>query len=763
MKLKLRGEYQDCLRDLAGREVLRFAPACNTIVYRALDLIAKLLTNEPGMSGILYWAVGSGLPAWDAASPSAERGTTKLVNEIYRKRLDPERDLSYDSATHSLTVRVSFAPDEAVGTLREFGLFGGDANGWPDTGHLINYRIHAAVEKTSDNSLERRLRFTFASEAMPVPLVNLVGGLLSNRPGLRGIQYWAVGSGLPAWDTNLPPVNLQATKLENETFRKPLDTTAQINYLADAHTLIVRAAFDFDEAEGVLREFGLFGGDATDEPATGFLLNYQVHPAIVKTQLQSLEREFQLTLGSGVSVAVPELTGLSMEETARKLEEVGLALGEVREGESALAGGGEETGRVTGQEPQAGLDVAEGAKVNVEVSALPFVAVPEIRGLMPEEAATVLERRGLSLKFDEETRTEESELREGSIARQNPVAGARVGRRTAVSVVLATPFKTIVPDVSGLTAEVAGLVLDKAGLALAAAPYRAQGTETGWGKVVEQNPPAGANAPTGSSVEITLSAPHTVEVPNLIGMEPDAAVAALQAAAAVVLKELKLPHAPAGLTLGAQTLLESAENVGQIVVQRPSARTRAALFSTVDVSVATLPRSVVPNLIGLELEAAGAALKERGLGVGKVVRQENAFQSNRIFRQEPEGGKLLPTDMTVNVTLATPILVTVPNLIAHTRAVAAATLEGLRLVLGEPVVRPSALPPGSVIEQTPAAGEVVPIGTTIQVTIAASDLPVAEAGDEQAVEFGASFILDAAGSKPATGKKIVRYIWTLFD
>jgi len=762
VKLKLRGEYQDCLRDLAGRELLRFAPACNTIVYRALDLIAKLLTNEPGMSGILYWAVGSGLPAWDAAPPSAERSTTKLVNEVYRKRIDPERDISYDNATHSLTVRVSFAPDEAVGTLREFGLFGGDATDWPDTGDLINYRIHAAVEKTSANSLERTLRFTFASEAMSVPLVNLIGGLLSNRPGLRGIQYWAVGSGLPAWDANLPPVNLQATKLENETFRKPLDTTAQINYLADAHTLIVRAAFDFDEAEGVLREFGLFGGDATGEPATGFLLNYQVHPAIVKSRLQSLEREFQLTLGSGVSVAVPELAGLSMEEAARSLEEVGLAVGEVREGESALAGNEEETGRVTAQEPQAGIDVAEGAKVNVEVSALPFVAVPELRGLTPEEAATVLGGKGLSLNFDEGA-TEESERREGAVARQNPEAGTRVGRRIAVSIVLATPFKTIVPDVSGLTAEVAAIVLDEAGLALAAAPYRDKGAESGWGKIVEQNPPAGANASRGSSVEIALSAPHTVEVPNLVGMEPDEAVAALQAAAAVVLKELKLPHTPAGLTLGARTLLESAKNVGQIVRQQPSARARAALFSTVDVNVATLPRSVVPDLIGLELEAAGVALKERGLAVGKVVRQENAFQSDKIFRQEPEAGKVLPTDMTVNVTLATPILVTVPNLVAHTRDVAAATLEGLRLVLGEPVVQPSTLPPSSVIEQKPAAGEVVPIGTAIQVTVAPFDMPVAEAGAERAVEFGASFILDASGSKPAAGKKITRYIWTLFD
>src|SRR4028118_955011 len=135
---------------------------------------------------------------------------------------------------------------------------------------------------------------------------------------------------------------------------------------------------------------------------------------------------------------------------------------------------------------------------------------------------------------------------------------------------------------------------------------------------------------------LTLSAPRAVAVRDLIGVERDAAVAALQAAAAVVLKELKLPHTPAGLTLGAQTLLESAENageigrqqpagavvvlkelnrphtpagltlgaqtllesaenVGQIVRQQPSARARAALFSTVDVSVATLPRSVVPN------------------------------------------------------------------------------------------------------------------------------------------------------------------------
>jgi beta-lactam-binding protein with PASTA domain len=759
VNLSLTGEYRDSLRDREGRELVGTEPACNTVVYSALDLIARLLSNEPDMRGILYWAVGSGDPSWDANPPLADRNSTKLVSEIYRKHLDAKQDILYDSATRQLVVNVRFAPEEAVGTLREFGLFGGNATSSPGTGYLINYRIHPDIKKTSDNSLERHLRFTFSSETMPMPLIDLIGGLLSNRSGLSGIQYYAVGSGDPSWEANPPPKNLNATKLLNETFRKRLDATTHLSHLTATHTLVVRVTLAFDQAEGVLREFGLFGGDATDAPGTGYLLNYQTHAAINKPVLEALNREFQLSLGSDVNTTVPNLRGLPMQGVMAKLREANLALGEVREDESVIT---EIEGLVTGQEPSARVEVPEATFVNITLSASPRINVPELRGLTLDEAADVLSSMGLLTSLDERA-TEESERPPGTVARQLPDAGTRVRRGTTVRVGVATPITTAVPDLQGLTAPAASIVLGRNQLTLSPPPHPVRQSATDWDTVVEQLPAAGARAPKGSSVRITLAAPHMVEVPDLFGLEPDKAASALHAAGANVLKALQLPSVPPGLSMGAQSQVERMENVGHIVRQNPAARVQVALFSTVDVSVATLPRGAIPNLIGLELEAAKAALKNMGLALGEVIRQENMSPANTVFKQAPEAGRLAATGSKVQVTVATPVLVQVPDLIGRTRELAAETLLGMRLALGAARTQPSLQPTGTVIEQKPATGESVPIGTTIQVVIAAATLPVAEAGDNLVVEFGRSFTLDASRSKPAQGKRIVKYIWTQFD
>ena len=99
--------------------LIAFEPRPNLVVARALDLIAGLLRCQHGLGGIQYWAVGSGDPAWDAnAPPPADRRARALHHEIFRKRIDPGQ-ISYDGAAKTLSVRVTPAPGEATGTLRE--------------------------------------------------------------------------------------------------------------------------------------------------------------------------------------------------------------------------------------------------------------------------------------------------------------------------------------------------------------------------------------------------------------------------------------------------------------------------------------------------------------------------------------------------------------------------------------------------------------------------------------------------------------------
>ena len=72
MRLSIQGKYQDAIRDFNALELLRSSPRSNVVVFRAIDLIAGLLRNEPGLGGISYWAVGSGQrPLWCTAWGSA--------------------------------------------------------------------------------------------------------------------------------------------------------------------------------------------------------------------------------------------------------------------------------------------------------------------------------------------------------------------------------------------------------------------------------------------------------------------------------------------------------------------------------------------------------------------------------------------------------------------------------------------------------------------------------------------------------------------
>ena len=112
----------------------------------------------------LFIAVGVGEPAWDDTPPDSDSGGTRLINEVERKAATPGAVAYFDpdgnvvlEATPRLQIAVTFDDDQAVGTLRECGLFGGAATAAPNTGDLLAYYIHAKVEKTTGTTLTRRL------------------------------------------------------------------------------------------------------------------------------------------------------------------------------------------------------------------------------------------------------------------------------------------------------------------------------------------------------------------------------------------------------------------------------------------------------------------------------------------------------------------------------------------------------------------------------------------------------------------------------
>lgn len=131
----------------------------------------------------------------------------------------------------------------------------------------------------------------------------LIASMMKNHNGYGGISYWAVGSGVETWDDSNPPApSVGDTVLSNETFRKAV-LAEHMEYLDEAdqptpsitNKMRIQMTFTEDEANGPLREFGLYGGNATGTKDSGIMINRKNHGLIYKTSGMTLERTIILT------------------------------------------------------------------------------------------------------------------------------------------------------------------------------------------------------------------------------------------------------------------------------------------------------------------------------------------------------------------------------------------------------------------------------------------------------------------------------------
>jgi hypothetical protein len=126
--------------------------------------------------------------------------------------------------------------------------------------------------------------------------------LLKNDPALAGILYWAVGAGDPGWDTSTATPSPGADRLHLESARIAVDSE-NIAYLnpdgsvsaTPTSCIEIGAVFGWPE-DRQLREFGLFGGDASEAANSGTLINYVIHPRIDLNGGANLTRRIRLSI-----------------------------------------------------------------------------------------------------------------------------------------------------------------------------------------------------------------------------------------------------------------------------------------------------------------------------------------------------------------------------------------------------------------------------------------------------------------------------------
>ena len=161
------------------------------------------------------------------------------------------------------------------------------------TGEIID-RIHYA-----DGHVEERVGHNLVVNSF----LNLVMCLLKQQNGYKGIQYWAVGSGASSWDASLPNPDISATKLTSELGRVPI-AASEIQFLNSNYNVVttptnilqISHTFGPTDCNGVWREFGIFGGNATTAANSGIMINKRHHAIITKTEEMTIERIMRFTL-----------------------------------------------------------------------------------------------------------------------------------------------------------------------------------------------------------------------------------------------------------------------------------------------------------------------------------------------------------------------------------------------------------------------------------------------------------------------------------
>jgi|GEM_PF-1785771 len=124
--------------DSKTKKLLNVIEDHNLVTTAGKNLIRDLLAITAGVTGLNYFAIGTGTTA--AAATDTQLGT-----EVHR-------DVFTNSTKTSNNLNIQYYLDSSTGngsTLTEAGLFGDDASGVANSGTLFARVVHSGIAKTA--------------------------------------------------------------------------------------------------------------------------------------------------------------------------------------------------------------------------------------------------------------------------------------------------------------------------------------------------------------------------------------------------------------------------------------------------------------------------------------------------------------------------------------------------------------------------------------------------------------------------------------
>ncbi|HEX9763283.1 MAG TPA: PASTA domain-containing protein, partial [Acidimicrobiia bacterium] len=265
----------------------------------------------------------------------------------------------------------------------------------------------------------------------------------------------------------------------------------------------------------------------------------------------------------------------------------------------------------------------------------------------------------------------------------------------------------VVPDVTNMSQELALQIIQANGFL--GNPILEINEEVEAGLVLRTDPAANDEAELGSIIDVYVSSgPAEVEVPPVVGLDIDEAEERITAA---------------GLELGQVTQRSDPDfEIDVVIDQSPLPGVRVGSGAPVNLVISTGPETViVPDVVDETERDATGILNDVGLRVRVNEEDSETVEAGLVIRTEPTAGEeALVGDTVLLVISDGPAPVQVPTLTGLTENQARNALTNLGLVPNvsaskQPVADPAQ--DGLVVNQVPAAGNTVPKGTTVTITL----------------------------------------------
>jgi beta-lactam-binding protein with PASTA domain len=264
------------------------------------------------------------------------------------------------------------------------------------------------------------------------------------------------------------------------------------------------------------------------------------------------------------------------------------------------------------------------------------IAVPDVAGMTPKDAATALTAVGL--KVGNTDQKPDDTIPQGQVISTTPPAGTRVDKDTAVDLLVSTGVEKVnVPSVINMTEDDAVRAIQQAGFKVTFPLTRGPNDKVPAGQVFAQTPAGDTPVPKGSAVALSISTGvEQVGVPDVKGQTQSAATSALK---------------KAGFTVKVSSKPNSSVTKGTVYDQDPAGGAQVPKGSAVTIMVSSGPEMVtVPDVKGQTEADAKTAIAGAGLVADILDAAPNdPTKSGLVAGTDPIAGTSVPKGSTVKV------------------------------------------------------------------------------------------------------------------